>query len=78
MRSGIVRMVTDGGKPRRFTANVKSVSSRFEGWLHSDVMPKEVKCVPVKQKFTVAKGQTVTFSLALNYRGFLAVDLRPA
>ncbi len=77
MRSGIVSVVKDGAGARRFTGMVKSVTSRFEGWLRSDVVGHEIKCVPVKQKFTVTTGQTVSFSLALNYRGLLAIDLRP-
>ena len=77
MRSGVVRVVADAGKPRRFTARVKLFTSRFEAWLQSDALSQEVKCIPAKQKFTVATGQTVTFTLALNYRGFLAIDLRP-
>jgi tetratricopeptide (TPR) repeat protein len=78
LRSGIVKVITDGEAQRRFTGIVKSVPSRFEGWIRSDLVGAEIKCVPVKQKFTITTGQTVTFGLALNYRGFLAIDVRPS
>jgi tetratricopeptide (TPR) repeat protein len=77
LRSGIVQVVKDGDSERRFTGTVGAVPSRFEGWVRSDSIGREIKCVPVRQKFTIATGQTVTFSLGLNYRGFLAIELRP-
>ena len=77
MRSGIVKTVTDGEKPRRFTGVLKQPLSHREGWIQCDVIGQDVKYSPIMQKFTVAKGLTVTFALALNYRGFLAIELRP-
>lgn len=77
LRSGVVKVVTDGDSPRRFTGTVAATPSRFEAWIRSDLMGGEIKCVPAKQKFTIVRGQSVSFSLALNYRGFLAIDLRP-
>jgi tetratricopeptide (TPR) repeat protein len=77
-RSGIIKVVSDGDKPRLLTGVVKQSLSRWEGWLRCDVIGQELKFFPLKQKFTVMKGQTVQFQLALNYRGFLASELRPA
>src|SRR5208282_1454918 len=74
LRSGIVQVVKGGDSERRFTGTVGGVPSRFEAWIRSDLIGREIKCVPVKQKFTIATGQTVTFSLGLNYRGLLAIE----
>lgn len=76
-RSGIVAVVRDGGRDRRFTGLVTALRSRHEGWLRCSALGTEVKFIPVAQKFTVESGQSVTFSLGLNYRGFLGIELRP-
>lgn len=78
MRSGIIKTINDNEKPRRFTGILKQPVSHREGWIQCDVIGRNVKYSPIMQKFTVAKGQAVTFALALNYRGFLAIELRPA
>jgi len=77
-RSGIVRKVVDGKLDRRLSGVVRSVVSPGEGWIKSDVVGQDLKFVPIRQKFTVARDQAVTFSIGLNYRGLLAVELRPA
>jgi len=76
-RSYIVEIVREGEKERRLIGHVIDVSSSTGGWLRSEVIAKSVKFIPRAQKFTVQKGQSVTFSLALNYRGTLAINLRP-
>lgn len=76
-RSGIVQVVRDGQKERRLSGSVVAVKSLTEAWLKSEVIANDMKFIPRAQKFTVQKGQTVTFILALNYRGCLAIDLRP-
>lgn len=76
-RSHIVEIVRDGQKERRLNGHVLTMPSVTEGWLKSEVIANDVKFIPRIQKFTVQKGQAVTFLLALNYRGALAVDLRP-
>jgi tetratricopeptide (TPR) repeat protein len=78
LRSGMLQVVKDASEPRRFSGVIRSVKSRFEAWIRSDTIGQDVKCVPLRQKFTIAAGQGVTFSLALNYIGLLAIDLRPA
>jgi len=77
-RSRTVRVVRDGEENRRLTGRVAAVRSPTEGWLQSEEIEKEIKFIPRAQKFTAKKGDAVTYSLALNYRGFLAIDLRPA
>jgi tetratricopeptide (TPR) repeat protein len=77
-RARIVNVVKDGEKDRRLTGRVIAVRSPTEGWLKSDEIATDLKFIARAQKFTVNKGVTVTFALALNYRGFLAIDLRPA
>jgi len=78
LRSGVVQVVKDADQERRFTGTVGAVLSRFEAWVRSDLIGREIKCIPVRQKFTIATGQTVSFSLGLNYRGLLAIELRPS
>jgi tetratricopeptide (TPR) repeat protein len=76
-RSGIVAVVRDRGEDRRFQGIVMNVKSRYEGWVKNELLAREVKFIPIAQKFTVEAGQAVAFSLAMNYRGYLAINLRP-
>jgi hypothetical protein len=76
-RTGAVAVIKDDGRDRRFVGEVRSGLTRIEGWLHCDAVGQEVRFVPLRQKFTPTVGQTVTFALALNYRGVFAVELRP-
>jgi len=77
-RSRTVKIVKDGEEDRRLGGLVLAIRSPTEGWLKSEELMTNIKFIPRAQKFTVKKGDPVTFSLALNYRGFLASDLRPA
>jgi tetratricopeptide (TPR) repeat protein len=76
-RSGIVRKVMDGIEERRFSGVVKNIVSPAEAWIRCDAMGQDLKCLPIKQKFTVTTEQAVSFAIALNYRGMLAIELRP-
>jgi DNA replication protein DnaC/tetratricopeptide (TPR) repeat protein len=75
-RSGIVRKVMDVKGERQLVGVVKAIHSPIEAWIRCDLIGQDVKFLPIKQKFTVTREQTVTFVLALNYRGMLAVELR--
>jgi len=77
MRSGVIKVVSDMEKPRLFTGCLEQPVSPREGWIECDAIGRPVKYMPIMQKFTVTKGQAVTFTLALNYRGFFAIELRP-
>jgi hypothetical protein len=77
-RSGVVAIIKDDGKDRRFTGEVKPGLTRNEGWLRCDTIGRTIRFLPLRQKFTATVGQRVTFILALNYRGFFAMELRPA
>ncbi|MEN6428813.1 MAG: SIR2 family protein [Phycisphaerales bacterium] len=77
MRSGVISTVSDAGRPRRFSGILEQPVSRREGWIQCELIGRHVKYMPIMQKFTVTKGQAVTFALALNYRGFFAIELRP-
>ena len=76
-RSRLVKKIVDGQSDRRLSGVIRSVVSPREAWIRCDVVGQDLKCVPILQKFTVAKEQAITFSIGLNYRGLLAVDLRP-
>ena len=77
-RSGIIEILRDDSNtPKIFGADITRLTARNDGWLNSSEIGFEVKFIPLAQKFTVQKGQTVNFELALNYRGLLAVNLRP-
>ncbi|MBN1514629.1 MAG: SIR2 family protein [Phycisphaerae bacterium] len=76
-RSRVVEFVRDGQERRKLSGRVVSVQSWTEGWVKSEVIASDVKFIPRAQRFSVQKGQAVTFVLALNYRGCLAVELRP-
>ena len=77
-RSRTVKVVKDGEENRRLAGSVLAIRSPTEGWLKSEEIATDIKFIPRAQKFTAKKGDAVTFSLTLNYRGFLASDLRPA
>lgn len=77
-RTGAVAVLKDNGKDRRFTGEVKPGLTRIEGWLRCDTVGQAIRFFPLRQKFTPTVGQMVTFVLALNYRGFFAMELRPA
>jgi tetratricopeptide (TPR) repeat protein len=77
-RSGIVKKVIDGKVERRLSGVIRTIISPVEAWIRCDTIGQDLKFLPIKQRFTVAREQTVTFSIALNYRGMLAIELRPA
>ena len=77
-RSGVVAIIKDNDEDRRFTGEVKPGLTRNEGWLRCDTIGRAIRFFPLRQKFTPTVGQRVTFILALNYRGFFAMELRPA
>jgi len=76
-RSGVVATIKDSGKDRRIIGEVKTGLTRSEGWLQCDAVGQDIKFLPLRQKFTASGGQTVTFVLAMNYRGYFAIELRP-
>ena len=73
----MVATIKDEGKDRRFGGNVKPGLNKIEGWISCDTLGESVKFYPLRQKFNPNVGQNVTFVLALNYRGYLAIELRP-
>ena len=76
-RAGIVAVIRDNGEDRRYVGEVLPIPIWNEGWIQCNEIGRKIKFVPVAQKFSVATGQSVTFLLALNYRGLLAINLRP-
>ena len=76
-RSGIINTIKDKDKDRRIVGEVKHGFTKTAGWLRCDTIGQDIRFYPLRQKFKVEAGQNITFVIALNYRGFLAIELRP-
>ncbi|MEE8187086.1 MAG: SIR2 family protein [Nitrososphaerales archaeon] len=76
-RSGVFDLIRDDDKPRQFSGIVKKIPHPRVGWLRCDELGVDLKFIPIRQKFSVSSGSSVGFNLALNYRGYLAIELRP-
>jgi len=77
-RSGVVATIKDYGKDRRIVGEVKTGLTRVEGWLQCDEVGQDIKFLPLRQRLTASVGQAATFVLTMNYRGYFAIELRPA
>lgn len=76
-RSGIINTIKDKDEDRRVVGEVKHGFTKTQGWLRCDTIGQDIRFYPLRQRFGIEAGQNVTFIIALNYRGFLATELRP-
>jgi tetratricopeptide (TPR) repeat protein len=77
-RASIVSVVKDDNQDRRFAGEILPGLTRNEGWIRCEIIGQHIRFLPLRQRFTSEVGQKVTFVLALNYRGYFAMELRRA
>lgn len=76
-RSGIRKVIRDGEQGREFRGRVTTIESKLDGWVDCEEFGKELKFARLRQEFTPVQDQLVTYHVALNYRGPMAISLRP-
>jgi transcription antitermination factor NusG len=77
--SGIVRVAQDIKKKERkiFRGYISKFISKKEAYVSSEEISYAIRFVPIAQKRELHPREDVEFNVAFNYRGALAIDLRP-
>lgn len=77
-RTGIKRVAQDSKKKdKKFKGYISKFISKKEAYVSSEEIGYPIMFVPIAQKRELHPREDVEFKVAFNYRGALAIDLRP-